>query len=404
MRKTLTDIVSYLLCASVLTGCGNLGDQYDRGDYTSSVTGLPIPNNQLGVLPHNMDITNIWSIHPYKYQSVIQIDDKNKASHAYTLYGDTIFVLDDNGVLSAYHLETNILYWQKKFSFENTILSPSVKAIKGVVVVGGGNKVYGVDIASGDIAWSKTLPDGINSHISANRGIALFQSDAYVSYAIDTKTGDILWTHKVSKNTVSYAHSAALHLLGNNVYVIYPLGDIYALDLKTGRVVWAKSLDLSIFGVDAKISGTYTNEIVAVGDNIYIGSGNGRIYALNHKTGTALWSKNISSNVNMTAVGKALYIVGKDSLVRAVNANNGDAFWSVNLNKIVKRDEITILYTHYYKGKIILFTKMGEIIILSIDTGGLIAIHSSIPVIAPPMNKVGKMILLDANGTLKAYK
>ena len=404
MCKALPNIVSVLLFASILTGCGNLVDQYDRAGYTSSVKGRAIPNNQLGALPHNTDITNIWSIRPHKYESDIQIDDKNKTPQTYTLYGDTIFVLDDNGVLSAYHLETNKLYWQKKFSFKKTILSPYIKAVDGVVVIGVDNMVYGVDTTSGGIAWSRNLPDGINSHISARKGIALFQSDAYASYAIDIKNGDILWRHQARKNAVSYAHTASLHLRGDNAYVVYPLGDIYALDLKTGRVLWAKSLGMPIFAIDANILGSYTDEIVVVGENIYIGSGNGIVYALNHKNGAALWSKTISSNVNMTAVGKVLYIVGKDSVVRAVSANHGDVFWSVNLNEIVKRAETSILYTHFYKGKIILFTKMGEIIMLSIDTGVLIAIHNTIPVIAPPMNKVGKLILLDGNGNLKAYK
>ena len=404
MRKTLPNIVSFLLLTSILTGCGSWGGQYDKADYTIYGNNRAIPVNQLGTVPYDMDIKNIWSIDPYKYQSNIKVDDKKITSHTYTFYGNTVFVLDDNGVLSAYHLETNELYWQRKMSFEKTILAPYIKAVNGVIVMGIGNVVYGIDAESGAIFWLKKIPEGINSAISASRGIVLLQTDSYLSYAINAKNGNILWTHQAHKRSISFAYTSPFYVQGDNAYVLYPSGDIHALELNTGHVLWTSSLGANVWDADANVSGAYTNEIIGVGTNLYIGSSNGMVHAIRNTNGSPLWSRTISSNTNMTALGNVLYIAGNDSVLRAISTEYGNEFWSVNLDKILKRDDVSVLYTHFYKGKIILFTKRGEIIVLSIDTGGVIAIHNSIPVIERPMNKVGKMILLDSNGNLKAYK
>lgn len=90
------------------------------------------------------------------------------------------------------------LVWSKTLGPGTNGIAPL--AHDGVIFVHGGGKIWALDAASGDTVWSveDTAPPG---GVRQPRGIALYGDAVYAStvnnhtYALDAKTGNVLWEH-----------------------------------------------------------------------------------------------------------------------------------------------------------------------------------------------------------------
>ncbi|MDI6641423.1 MAG: PQQ-binding-like beta-propeller repeat protein, partial [Elusimicrobiota bacterium] len=135
-------------------------------------------------------------------------------------------------------------------------------------------------------------------------------------YAIDTKTGSLKWTSAELSNVATDATSIAI---GNNKLIVnvYPYGSnwngekyssftgrIYCLELTDGTTIWQKDYFPEIRPAH---SYGFTSAPAIVNDIVYIGTTEGKLYALNIESGTVI----------------AEYNFGNDPIVASPTISNG---------------------------------------------------------------------------------
>lgn len=143
-------------------------------------------------------------------------------------------------------------------------------------------------------------------------------------YAMDMKTGVQKWrfnTGAANRSTV-LVHGRVLYLLGGNA-------TLYCLDKRTGKKQWTFKTGgekkYSLYGfADHFQSSPMWNE-----GRLYFGSGDGNIYALEAKTGGLLWKFATQNVVHTTpAVQRDKVLVGSfDGYFYALNKNTGALIW-----------------------------------------------------------------------------
>lgn len=201
--------------------------------------------------------------------------------------------------------------------------SPAVANGKVFFGSGDGN-VYAVDTRAGVLQWKFPTQDVVHASPAVVGNMVFIGSwDSYF-YALDADTGRQRWAFKAGEdavlhNQVGFQSSAAV--VDGTVYVGCRDAHVYALDAATGRKKWdyptSKSwvngtpavhdgvvyvgtsdssrfmaLDAGTgrlrFNFDAK---AYLFSSAALAGGLaYFGSHNGRLYAVNVKTGTLAWS------------------------------------------------------------------------------------------------------------------
>jgi eukaryotic-like serine/threonine-protein kinase len=200
--------------------------------------------------------------------------------------------------------------------------SPAVA--NGKVFFGGGDgNVYAVDAETGTLQWKFATKDVVHtSPAVVNNTVYIGSWDSYL-YAIDADSGQQKWAFKtgdddVIHNQVGFQGSPAV--VDGTVYVGCRDAHVYAVDAGTGRKKWdyptSKSWvigtpavrdgmvyvgtsDSSRFmALDAKTgrlrfnfkAGAYLFSSAALaGDLAYVGSHNGKLYAIDTKTGKQAW-------------------------------------------------------------------------------------------------------------------
>jgi outer membrane protein assembly factor BamB len=104
---------------------------------------------------------------------------------------------------------------------------------------------------------------------------------------------------------------------------------VYALDVRTGRVVWRASAQPRLRGLGS----FYATPAIAYG-RVYVGATDGKIYAFGARSGKLRWSHSTGGYVYASAaVWKRRVLVGSyDGWFYALDAATGDLRWRFHAN------------------------------------------------------------------------
>ena len=138
-------------------------------------------------------------------------------------------------------------------------------------------------------------------------------------YALDERTGRLLWSYKTDgavKGAIAY--SAGRVFAGSYDH------HVYCLDAKTGKLVWRGAAQERLGP-----RGTfYSTPAVSYG-RVYIGSTDGKVYSFGANTGKVRWSQSTGDYVySSPAVWRRLVFIGShDEHFYALDAATGDVRW-----------------------------------------------------------------------------
>jgi outer membrane protein assembly factor BamB len=155
---------------------------------------------------------------------------------------------------------------------------------------------------------------------------------------LDEKTGEVLWrfTHPVEYR-VSYAAGPRCTptVDGDVLYWLDTMGDLFALDVKTGKRLWTRNF-MNDFGAGLPVWGFSAHPLVD-GDNLIclVGGDEGRgVVALDKKTGKDVWKAlsikgdpGYNSPVIFEVKGKRVLIVWHSHAVVGLDPATGKKLW-----------------------------------------------------------------------------
>ncbi|MCW4015767.1 MAG: PQQ-binding-like beta-propeller repeat protein [Candidatus Bathyarchaeota archaeon] len=230
------------------------------------------------------------------------------------------------------------LLWEFKTNGA-VISSPAI--VDGKVYIGSYDKNwYCLDARTGAKIWNFTSEYRIRSSPAvANGKVYTGADDGYV-YCLDADTGQKIWEaptpgywiHILTGTTVEYRGSPIV--VGNNVYVGALDGKIYCLNANTGNIIWSLQTTGAIISTPTHIAG----------DGLYFTSVDGYVYKLNPETGNIIWNASTPIGIEISmmgspAVGDGKVFIGSGAAggspagigqFYCLNATTGDFIWTVD--------------------------------------------------------------------------
>ena len=168
--------------------------------------------------------------------------------------------------------------------------------------------VCAFDLNSGKTVWKYRTENSIKNTIAYEDGIVVAQDAACHLYAIDAKTGKLLWKQLINLKGYPYL-AEGLTASNGVVYVGIGVG-LSAYDLKTGRTIWTNK--------DWRQREGSTTTLTVAGNVLISGTQWGGLYGNDLKTGKQLWklSDNGLGNRGASPVYKdgKLWIISSKSL------------------------------------------------------------------------------------------
>jgi len=329
--------------------------------------------NNYGAQDYNGLINKIGG---YKFS---KLEDVNKLDFKPVFLSDGLIFFDNKGTIIRYNSKQKILWKKNYYSKAEKKLSPKLNfALDGenLLIIDSIAKYYSINITSGELNWSKNNTYPFNSGIKKdkNKFFAIDYKNTLRCYYI--ADGSECWNLQTEDSFTISNSKFSLIIIGDVVVFSNSIGDITAVDIETGLIVWqlpTQSNNMINETYNFKIS-----KLVSDGNSIFFSNNKNEFYSVDVKTGTINWINEINSNITPIISGNLVFTISNDGYLHIVEKNKGNII-KINdlyLNyKLKDRKEVKPVGFAIGNTKLYLTNSDGKIIIVDLTLGNVTRIE-----------------------------
>ena len=97
---------------------------------------------------------------------------------------------------------------------------------------------YVIDENSGELKWKKKHSSSFNSQIKIfeNKALVIDMENQLRCFSLET--GELMWSVKTQQSLLRSQKKQSLILKGNKVYFSNSIGDVTAVNISNGKIIW----------------------------------------------------------------------------------------------------------------------------------------------------------------------
>jgi len=346
--------------------------------------------------------------------SVAGSSNKRRLAAAPVIGDGKLYVMDTDGVVSAFNADTGSRIWTKSFKVSgdgsDTVFGGGV-SFDGdrVFVTTGFGEVAALDSGTGDQIW-KVQPAGPlrGSPTIAFNAVYVMTQDNQI-HALNAADGTRLWEESGSVEQAGVFGVAAPAAGQGTVIAGYSSGELVAYRYENGRTLWSDALARTSISTEVgSLSDVDADPIIDSGRVYALGQG-GRMAAYELVTGQRIWELNLAGISTPAVAGEWVFTLTDDSELLAISRNNGKVRWKTQLRKFRKEEKRKDPY--FWVGPVLAGNRLwlanseGQLAYANVGDGSLVQFAklgdglSLAPVVA---NQT--LYILDDGGRISAYR
>jgi len=179
--------------------------------------------------------------------------------------------------------------------------------------------------------WKYETEGPITGSAVAADGKVYFGSQDKNIYCLNARNGSLIW-----KFPTDYKVRSTPAVVDGKLYTGADDGSIYCINANTGSQIWNEDIDGTYNGdLEYRFSGQWMlrSSPIIVGNRLYVGALDGKLYCLNTATGSVVWTYQTGYPIGGSVAyhDGVIYIGSVDMFLYALNAANGDLIWSTQV-------------------------------------------------------------------------
>lgn len=322
-------------------------------------------------------------------------------------YDNAIYVASRSGQVKAIDLSNGHTIWDQNlskstlFSSKTALFSGGVSADDKYVYVGSERAVvYALDRNDGSVIWEKPVKGEVLARpVSSEDKLIVYTASGNLQ-ALNRNTGEDVWDVMLEvpplslrgNSTPTIAHGAAI--LGDDT------GHVNAYYINDGQLIWQQRISQPSGSTEiAKLNDVDSTPVIE-GNLAYAIGYNGNVVALDLSNGQIVWRKEMGSTHSFAVDTQQLFVVDQDDNVQAVSKNGGAVLWN-QADLLHRQLTDPVIYENY----IVVGDFEGYLYWLSKDNGNVVAKTqvSSSGLISKPLVVDNKIIVQAKNGDIYAF-
>jgi outer membrane protein assembly factor BamB len=241
------------------------------------------------------------------------------------LDADRIFVADWKGLVSAVETRTGNRLWE---THTDEPVSAGPGTGDGLVLVGTRDGVVvALDQDSGNERWRATVTSEILAPPQAAMGVTVVRSVDGRLFGLNSDNGKRLWTYERAVPVLTLRGTSTPVIAGDLVLNGFDSGRVVAVTLRKGKPVWDAAVTVPRGRTEIERMVDVDADPVVVGDIVYVVTFQGRIAALELRTGRVLWHRDMSSYAGIAADSRNIYVSDDRSHVWALDRYSSASLW-----------------------------------------------------------------------------
>ena len=327
--------------------------------------------------------------------------------------GGRVYAMDSGSNVSAFDAQSGKQLWRTSLTpdeEDDDHISGGLAYEDGkIYVTTGFAQVISLNAENGEILWRKSVGGPMHTAPTARAGRVFVITVDSRMYALNGSTGEELWTYTGIAEIASLLGGASPAVDSGVVVAPFSSGELVALKVENGRVLWTQSLTTTrrtdVVSALAHIRG---RPIIDRGRVFAISHG-GLMVSIDLRSGRRIWDKEIGGLSSPWVAGDYIFLLTNDAEIAAISRETGSIFWVQTLPQY--EDPETRDFPIVWNGpllasdRLIVSSSTGEVYAVSPYDGrimGKIDMPSGISV--PPIIAGGRVYFLADNADLVAYQ
>ena len=329
--------------------------------------------NNLGLQSYKGDLRKIGS---FKFS---KLEELNKLDFEPTFLNNGVIFFDKKGSIIKYDNNQKVIWKKNHYSKSEKKLKPKLNFIvdeQNLLVADSIAKYYSINISTGKLNWSKINEYPFNSNIKKYKDKIFIVDYKNTLRCYNIKDGSECWNLQTEESFTIPNIKYSLIILNGNVIFSNSVGDITAVDIKTGLIIWQLPTQSSSI-----INETYnfkTSKLVSDGNSIYFSNNKNQFYSIDLKTGITNWINEVNSYIKPILVGNLIFTISKEGYLYLIDKNKGNIVRITDLflnYKDKKRKNIYPVGFAIGDKNLFLTNTDGKMIVAGIEDGKIIKIE-----------------------------
>lgn len=436
-----------VLTLLALAGCDTVGETFDRWRGKGPVP--PLPGERISVLANDRTLSADkelasnpillpqptpnaeWpqaggyanhAMHHIKVRDALQqawsadigdgADEEERLNSSPVVGDGVIYAMDVQSVVSAYSTKDGQRLWSVELAPED-----EEGHINGGLALNGGllfattgfAEAIALDAKTGKVVWRKNLGAPMRSAPTARGGRVFAVTMNNQLFALQAKTGETIWQHRGLPEIASMLGGASPAVDKGVVVVPYTSGELIALKVENGRVLWQDSLTAAHrTDVLSNLSGIRGRPVIDRGMVIAISNG-GVMAAIDLRTGQRIWNKEIAGIESPWVAGDYIFVLTTEAELAALSRKDGRIHWVRGLPRFEdpedKEDPIVWTGPVLASDRLIVAGSNEEALAISPYSGRILGIQQMPDrVTVAPVVANGSVYFLADDANLVAYR
>ena len=308
----------------------------------------------------------------YKFS---KFEDINQLNFKPIFLEDGLIFFDKKGSIIRYNDKSKVLWKKNHYSKSEKKLRPKLDFIQdgeNLLITDSIAKYYSVNINSGELNWSKNNIYPFNSDIKKHKNKIFVIDYKNTLRCYNISNGNECWNLKTEDSFTISNSKFSLIVISDKVIFSNSIGDITAVDIETGVIIWQLPTQSS-----SVINETYNfkiSKLVSDGNSIIFSNNKNEFHSIDVKTGTINWINEINSNITPIITGNLIFTVSNEGYLIVIEKNKGNIIRVTDLfknYKLKKRKNIKPVGFVIGNTNLYLTNTDGKMIIVDLSLGDI---------------------------------
>jgi len=288
-----------------------------------------------------------------------------------------VFAIDVRGRVSAIDAASGRVLWTADTATDDVgqpVASGGLSYDSGRLFIATGQaQIVALDADNGRQVWRQQINTPMRASPTVSGGQVFAVTVDNQTVALDVQDGRRLWTHSGISEVAGLMGGASPAADANTLIVPYTSGEIFALRVDNGRVIWSDSL-IAVRRMDSvsTLADIRGRPVIDRGLALAV-SHSGRVAAIDLRSGNRIWDRDIGGTESPWVGGEFIFLLTNDSQLVCLTRRDGRVRWATALqqfrNEAKKQDRIFWTGPVLVSDRLILVSSAGQALAVSPYTG-----------------------------------
>ncbi len=312
--------------------------------------------------------TNFNRTSKFKFKKIKRFSQINPDLHIGS--DNSLIFFDEKGSILKFNKNSKLLWKVNHYDKKQIKQKPSIYFASNQKILIAADSIanlYAMDYNNGKLLWKIFNRASFNSELKILDDKVFLVDFENVIRCISIKNGKEIWSFGTEKSFIKSQRKLSLIIHDGLVTYIDTFGDINALDINTGSLVWqSQTINEDIFESAFLLK---SSRLVYDEKSIFVSNNQNKFFGIDARNGSVRWEQMINSYLDPIVIENLILTVSEEGYFFIIDKKNGNILRSTNIFDQIKYNKI--YPTGFIAGKSFLYVSLsnGRILKVSIEDG-----------------------------------